>query len=447
MHMISGIVAIVGRPNVGKSTILNRIIGERKSIVEDTPGVTRDRIYGKAEWLTKEFRVIDTGGIQLADQPFREEINMQVEIAIDEADTILFVVNGKEGITNDDEYIARLLQRSQKKVILAVNKVDDFAQSDSIYEFYNLGLSDPIAVSGAHGIGIGDILDAIVNSFPDKIQKDYDGMTRFCVIGRPNVGKSSLVNALLNQERVIVSNIEGTTRDAIDTPFKREGKEYVVIDTAGILPISKVAGIRKRGKVYENIEKYSVLRAMSAIERSDVVLVVIDGESGIRDQDKHVAGFAHEAGKGVIIVYNKWDAVEKDEKTMNRIEKEIRTQFQYLSYAPILFVSALKKQRIQTILPMIDDVHDASVLRIQTNVLNEVLMDAQLMTPPPTHKGKRLKIYYASQVAVAPPTIVLFVNDPELLHFSYKRLLENSLREAFGFQGTTLRILARERNR
>lgn len=436
--MISGIVAIVGRPNVGKSTIFNRIIGERKSIVEDTPGVTRDRIYGKAEWLTKEFRVIDTGGIQLADQPFREEINMQVEIAIDEADTILFVVNGKEGITNDDEYIARLLQRSQKKVILAVNKVDDFAQSDSIYEFYNLGLSDPIAVSGAHGIGIGDILDAIVNSFPDKIQKDYDGMTRFCVIGRPNVGKSSLVNALLNQERVIVSNIEGTTRDAIDTPFKREGKEYVVIDTAGI---------RKRGKVYENIEKYSVLRAMSAIERSDVVLVVIDGESGIRDQDKHVAGFAHEAGKGVIIVYNKWDAVEKDEKTMNRIEKEIRTQFQYLSYAPILFVSALKKQHIQTILPMIDDVHDASVLRIQTNVLNEVLMDAQLMTPPPTHKGKRLKIYYASQVAVAPPTIVLFVNDPELLHFSYKRFLENSLREAFGFQGTTLRILARERNR
>ncbi len=310
--MISGIVAIVGRPNVGKSTIFNRMIGERKSIVEDTPGVTRDRIYGKAEWLTKEFRVIDTGGIQLADQPFREEINMQVEIAIDEADTILFVVNGKEGITNDDEYIARLLQRSQKKVILAVNKVDDFAQSDSIYEFYNLGLSDPIAVSGAHGIGIGDILDAIVNSFPDKTQKDYDGMTRFCVIGRPNVGKSSLVNALLNQERVIVSNIEGTTRDAIDTPFKREGKEYVVIDTAGI---------RKRGKVYENIEKYSVLRAMSAIERSDVVLVVIDGESGIRDQDKHVAGFAHEAGKGVIIVYNKCDTVEKDEKTMNRIEK------------------------------------------------------------------------------------------------------------------------------
>lgn len=434
--MISGIVAIVGRPNVGKSTIFNRIIGERKSIVEDTPGVTRDRIYGKAEWLTKEFRVIDTGGIQLADQPFREEINMQVEIAIDEADTILFVVSGKDGISNDDEYIARLLQRSNKPVVLAVNKIDDYAENNNIYEFYNLGLGDPIAVSGSHGIGIGDALDALIQTFPDKKQKDYDGMTRFCIIGRPNVGKSSLVNAILNQDRVIVSNVEGTTRDAIDTPFKREGKDYVVIDTAGI---------RKRGKVYENIEKYSVLRAMSAIERSDVVLVVIDGEKGIREQDKHVAGFAHEAGKGVIIVYNKWDTVDKDESTMARIEKQIRTQFVYLSYAPILFVSALKKQRIQTILPMIDAVHDSSLLRIQTNVLNEVLMDAQLMTPPPTHKGKRLKIYYASQVAVAPPTFVLFVNEPELLHFSYKRFLENSLREAFGFEGTTLRILARER--
>ena len=436
--MISGILAIVGRPNVGKSTIFNRIIGERKSIVEDIPGVTRDRIYGKAEWLTKEFRVIDTGGIQLADQPFRDEINMQVEIAIDEADVILFVVSGKDGITMDDEYIARLLQKSRKPIVLAVNKVDDFSQNDAIYEFYNLGLGDPIAVSAAHGIGTGDMLDEIVKAFPDKQQKEYEGMTRFCLIGRPNVGKSSLVNAILNQERVIVSDIEGTTRDAIDTPFKREGKDYVVIDTAGI---------RKKGKVYENIEKYSVLRAMAAIERSDVVLVVIDGETGIRDQDKHVAGYAHEAGKGVIIVYNKWDAVDKDEQTMQKIEKEIRAQFLYLSYAPILFVSALKKQRIHTLLPAIDKVHDYSVLRIQTNVLNEVIMDAQLMTPPPTHKGKRLKIYYASQVSVAPPTIVLFVNDPELLHFSYKRYLENCLRDAFAFTGTTIRILARERNR
>lgn len=438
MYMINGIVAIVGRPNVGKSTIFNRMIGERKSIVEDTPGVTRDRIYGKAEWLTKEFRIIDTGGIQLADQPFQEEIKMQVEIAIDEADTIVFVVSGKEGLTPDDEYIARLLQRSGKPVILAVNKVDNQQLNDSIYEFYALGLGDPIAVSGVHGIGIGDVLDAIIQSFPKETRKEYEGMTRFCVIGRPNVGKSSLVNAILNQERVIVSNVEGTTRDAIDTPFKREGKDYVVIDTAGI---------RKRGKVYENIEKYSVLRAMSAIERSDVVLVVIDGETGIREQDKHVAGYAHEAGKGVIIVYNKWDTVEKDEQTMNKITKEIRTQFLYLSYAPILFVSAKNKQRIQTILPEIDKVHDYSLMRIQTNVLNEVLMDAQLMTPPPTHNGKRLKIYYASQVAVAPPTFVLFVNEPELLHFSYQRFLENRLREAFSFEGTTLKIIARERNR
>lgn len=436
--MINGIVAIVGRPNVGKSTVFNRFIGERKSIVEDTPGVTRDRIYGKAEWLTKEFRVIDTGGLQLLDQDFQKEIHMQVEIAIDEADCIVFVVSGKEGITHDDEYIARMLQRSQKPIILAVNKIDDVAQTQQLYEFYNLGLGDPIAISGAHGIGIGDILDEIIKAFPKETKNEYEGMTRFCIIGRPNVGKSSLVNAILNQERVIVSDMEGTTRDAIDTPFKREGKEYVVIDTAGI---------RKRGKVYENIEKYSVLRAMSAIERSDVVIVVIDGEQGIREQDKHVAGYAHEAGKGVIIVYNKWDTVEKDELTMVKIEKEIRAHFLYLSYAPILFISALKKQRIHTLLPMIDEVAEYANLRIQTNVLNEVIMDAQLMTPPPTHKGARLKIYYSSQVAVAPPTFVLFVNEPDLLHFSYKRFLENSLREAFSFTGSALRIIARERNR
>lgn len=436
--MIHGICAIVGRPNVGKSTIFNRIIGEKKSIVEDTPGVTRDRIYGKAEWLTKEFRVIDTGGIQLADQPFKEEIQMQVEIALEEADSIVFVVSGKDGVTRDDEYIASLLRKSKKEVILIVNKIDDTQMINNIYEFYNLGIGDPIALSGVHGIGVGDMLDRIIASFEDTKRNTYDEMTKFAVIGRPNVGKSSLVNAILNQERVIVSNIEGTTRDAIDTPFKREGKEYVVIDTAGI---------RKRGKIYENIEKYSVMRAMSAIERSDVVLVVIDGELGIREQDKHVAGFAHEAGKGVIIVYNKWDTIEKDERTMNKIEKEIRAQFPYLAYAPIAFVSALTKQRIHTLLPLIDEVHDYSTLRVQTNVINEVILDAQLMTPPPTHNGARLKIYYASQVAVAPPTFVLFVNDPELLHFSYNRFLENKLREAFSFKGTTLRILARERQR
>ena len=434
--MIYGITAIVGRPNVGKSTVFNRIIGERKSIVEDTPGVTRDRIYGKAEWLTKEFRVIDTGGIQIENQPFKEEIEMQVEIAIEEADSIVFVVNGRDGLTKDDEYIAKMLRKSQKPVILVVNKIDDLQFMDAIYEFYALGLGDPIALSGTHGIGIGDMLDKIVESFPKNIRNEYEGMTRFCLIGRPNVGKSSLVNAILNQDRVIVSNVEGTTRDAIDTPFKREGKEYVVVDTAGI---------RKRGKVYENVEKYSVMRAMSAIERCDVVLVVIDGESGIRDQDKHVAGYAHEAGKGVILIYNKWDTVDKDENSTVSIEKKLRNEFVYLSYAPILFVSALTKQRIHQILPLIDMVHDYSFLRIQTNVLNEVILDAQLMTPPPTHNGKRLRIYYCSQVAVAPPTFVLFVNDPELLHFSYKRFLENKLREAFDFTGTTLRIIAREK--
>lgn len=434
--MIYGTVAIVGRPNVGKSTIFNRMIGERKSIVEDVPGVTRDRIYGKGEWLTKDFRLIDTGGIQLANEPFSEEIRMQVEIAIDEADVIVFLVSGIEGLTHDDEMIARMLQKSQKPVILCVNKIDNSERKDLIYEFYALGLGDPIAVSGVHGIGIGDILDQMVAAFPAKGKDEYEGMTRFCLIGRPNVGKSSLVNAILNEDRVIVSSIEGTTRDAIDTPFRHDGKDYVVIDTAGI---------RKRGKIYENVEKYSVLRAMSAIERSDVVLFLIDGESGIRDQDKHVAGYAHEAGKAVIIVYNKWDVVEKDDATMARIEKEIRKEFIYLSYAPIVFVSALTKQRVHTLLPLIDEVHDYSTMRVQTNVLNEVIMDAQLMTPPPTHNGRRLKIYYASQVAVAPPTFVLFVNEPELLHFSYKRFIENTLREAFDFTGTTLRIIARER--
>ena len=318
-----------------------------------------------------------------------------------------------------------------------MNKIDDSSLQYLMYEFYGLGVGDPIAVSGLHGIGFGDVLDRVVELLPDQSADEYEGMTSFCLIGRPNVGKSSLVNAILKQDRVIVSDIEGTTRDAIDTPFRSDGKDYVIIDTAGI---------RKRGKIYENVEKYSIMRAMSAIERSDVVLVVIDGESGLREQDKHVAGYAHEAGKGVILVYNKWDAVEKDEHTMAEIEKKLRAHFLYLSYAPIAFVSALKRQRINTLLPLIDAVHENCALRIQTNVLNEVIMDAQLMNPPHPHNGKRLKIYYASQVSVCPPTIVLFVNDPELLHFSYKRFIENRLREAFGFEGTTIRIIARERS-
>ena len=435
--MIRGTVAIVGRPNVGKSTIFNRLIGERKSIVDDTPGVTRDRIYGTVEWLTQSFHIIDTGGIQIEDQPFSEEINMQVDIAIEEADVIIFITSAKEGVMTDDMAIARKLQKSNKPVVLAVNKADNQELQMAVYEFYSLGLGDPMTISGAHGIGLGDLLDKVIELMPKKELKPYEGITSFCVIGRPNVGKSSLVNAILKEDRVIVSNIEETTRDAIDTPFKVDDKEYMIIDTAGI---------RKRGKIYENIEKYSILRAMNAIERSNVVLFVIDGELGIREQDKHVAGLAHEAGKGVIIVYNKWDTVDKDEKTMNAIEKEIRAQFVYLDYAPIAFTSALTHSKVNKLIPLIDEVHDSCCMRIMTNVLNDVILDAQMMNPPKPHLGKQLKIYYASQVSVEPPTIVLFVNDPELLHFSYSRYIENKLREAFGFVGTPIRIIARKKS-
>ena len=435
--MLVGTVAIVGRPNVGKSTVFNRMVGERISIVNDTPGVTRDRIYGKCEWLTKEFNVIDTGGIQIEDQPFQVEIRAQVDIAIEEADVVVMLVNGQEGVTDDDMMIARMLQKTDKKVILAVNKIDDIAFQNNIYDFYKLGLGDPVAISGIHGIGIGDLLDMILDSFDGVPVHDYEGMISFAVIGRPNVGKSSLVNAILNEDRVIVSNIEGTTRDAIDTPFEKDGRHYVVIDTAGI---------RKRGKVYENVEKYSVLRAMQAIDKCDVVLFVLDGITGITEQDKHVAGYAHEAGKGIVIVYNKWDAVEKDHTTMDKITKEIRAQFLYLDYAPIAFTSALNKARINTLFPLIDEVYDYAQTRVSTALLNEVIADAQVTTPPPAHNGKKLRINYASQVAVAPPTFVLFVNDVNLLHFSYQRYLENRLREAFGFDGNPIRIIARRKN-
>ena len=434
--MIDGTIAIVGKPNVGKSTVFNRMLEQRLSIVEDTPGVTRDRIYGDCSWLNKTFRLIDTGGIQIADQPFAKEINMQVEIAIEEADVIIFLTSGKEGLTNDDQYIARLLRKSNKPVVLGVNKIDGQEKIDNIYEFYSLGLGDPIPVSGSHGIGIGDLLDECTKQMPDKQKDSYEGMIKFAIIGRPNVGKSSLTNAFLKQDRVIVSNIEGTTRDAIDTVFVANDKTYVVIDTAGI---------RKRGKVYENIEKYSVLRAKGAIERADVVLIVIDGEKGIIEQDKHVAGLAHEAKKGVIIVYNKWDLVDKDDKTMDKITKEIRDQFAYLDYAPVAFTSAKDGKRVNTLLPLIDEVYNNVNLRIKTNVLNEVIMDAQLANPAKTHNGKRLKIYYASQVETAPCVIALFVNDPELMHFSYQRYIENKVREAFGFEGVPITIVARKK--
>lgn len=434
--MLQGTAAIVGRPNVGKSTLFNRMIGSRKSIVDDTPGVTRDRIYGEVDWLTRKFRLIDTGGIQIEDQPFATEINMQVDIAIEEADVIIMLVSAAEGVTADDMVIARKLKKSGKPVLLAVNKSDNETLQMQSYEFYELGLDDPIVISAVHGIGIGDLLDKTLEAMPNKEERSYEGITTFCVIGRPNVGKSSLVNAILKEDRVIVSNVEGTTRDAIDTPFFYEGREYMIIDTAGI---------RKRGKIYENIEKYSILRAASSIERANVVLFLIDGEKGIREQDKHVAGLAHEAGKGVIIVYNKWDAVEKDDKTMNQITKKIREEFKYLDYAPIAFVSALTGAKVGNLVPLIDQVHESCTLRVPTNVLNDVILDAQMMNPPKPHNGRQMRIYYASQVAVEPPTIILFVNDPELFHFSYGRYLENKLREAFGFIGTPIKIEARKR--
>jgi GTP-binding protein len=430
-------VAIVGRPNVGKSTIFNRIVGERISIVEDVAGVTRDRIYSSGEWLNHDFNIIDTGGIDIGDEPFLEQIRQQAEIAIDEADVIILMTSGREGLTSADEEVAKILYRSKKPVVVAVNKVDNFEMRDQIYDFYALGFGDPIPISGSHGIGIGDLLDEVAKNFPNRDESDYDDdVIKFSLIGRPNVGKSSLVNAILGEERVIVSNIAGTTRDAVDSPYKYNGDDYVIIDTAGM---------RKKGKVYESTEKYSVLRALRAIERSDVVLVVLDGEEGIIEQDKKIAGYAHQAGRAVVIVVNKWDAVDKDDKTMKRFEEKIRAEFQFLDYAPIVFLSAKTKRRIHTLLPMINMASENHARRVPTNVLNDVIMDAVAMNPTPTHNGKRLKIFYVTQAAVKPPTFIVFVNDPELMHFSYERFLENKIRDAFGFEGTPIKIFSRLR--
>ncbi|MCI3029637.1 ribosome biogenesis GTPase Der [Desemzia sp. C1] len=436
--MAKPVIAIVGRPNVGKSTIFNRIVGERVSIVEDIAGVTRDRIYSPAEWLGKEFNVIDTGGIDIGDEPFLEQIRQQAEIAIEEADVIIFLTSAREGVTDADENVAQILYRSNKPVLLAVNKVDNPEMRTDIFDFYSLGLGEPYPVSGSHGIGLGDLLDAAITHFPEEGEEEYDdSVIKFSLIGRPNVGKSSLVNAILGEERVIVSNVAGTTRDAIDTSFtSKDGEEFVMIDTAGI---------RKKGKVYENTEKYSVLRALRAIERSDVVLCVLNAEEGIREQDKKVAGYAHEAGKGIIILVNKWDAIEKDTKTMKTFEDNIREEFAYLSYAPIIYVSALTKQRLHQLPELISRVSQNQRLRIQSSTLNEVILDAVAMNPTPTDKGKRLKIYYATQVATKPPTFVVFVNEPEMMHFSYARYLENRLRDTFSFEGTPIRLITRRR--
>ncbi|MBO2534737.1 ribosome biogenesis GTPase Der [Rummeliibacillus suwonensis] len=436
--MAKPIVAIVGRPNVGKSTIFNRIVGERVSIVEDVPGVTRDRIYSSADWLTHEFNIIDTGGIDIGDEPFLDQIRHQAEIAMDEADVIIFMVNGREGVTLADEHVAKILYKTKKPVVLAVNKIDNPDMHDMIYDFYSLGFGEPFPISGSHGLGLGDLLDEVAKHFPKEDETRYDeNVIKFSLIGRPNVGKSSLVNAFLGDNRVIVSDVAGTTRDAIDSSYEYDGQEYVIIDTAGM---------RKKGKVYESTEKYSVLRALKAIERSDVVLVVLNGEEGIQEQDKKIAGYAHQAGKAVIIVMNKWDAVEKDEKTMNEKTKEIREQFQFLDYAPIVFVSAKTKKRVHAILPIINRVNENHSMRIQSSILNEVILDAVARNPAPTDKGKRLRIYYATQVAIKPPTFVVFVNDPELMHFTYERFLENRIRETFDFEGTPIKIITRARD-
>lgn len=437
--MARPVIAIVGRPNVGKSTIFNRIIGDRLAIVEDKPGITRDRLYGVAEWAGKSFSIIDTGGIEIdGEDEIMKSVRMQAELAIAEADVIIFMVDAKIGITHADEEVAQMLYRSKKPIVLAVNKVDNEGRQDEVYEFYSLGFGEPIAISGSHGIGIGDLLEAATELLPEPKDDEYDDdVIKVALIGRPNVGKSSLVNALLGEERVIVSNIAGTTRDAIDTPFEVDGQKYVLIDTAGM---------RKRGKVYENTEKYSVMRAMKAIERADVALIVINGEEGIIDQDKHIAGYAHEAGKASIFVVNKWDAVEKDEKTMQNFTASIRDEFLFMTYAPIEYLSATTKLRLHKLIPVINYVSEQHALRIATHLLNDVVSDAVSMNPTPTDKGKRLRINYVTQVATKPPTIVCFVNHPELMHFSYARYLENKIRAAFNFEGTPVRIFSRKKS-
>lgn len=432
-------IAIIGRPNVGKSTIFNKIVGDKISIVENIEGVTRDRIYSQAEWLNNKFFIIDTGGIQIENKPFQKQIRAQAELAIDEADVIIFLADGKNGLTEDDKEIAKLLYKSNKPVVLAINKIDNFDLKYLTYDFYSLGFGEPLAISGSHGLGIGDLLDRVCENFKNKNfdeEKNKENL-KFSLIGRPNVGKSSIINCLLGEERVISSEIAGTTRDAIDTDFIYNKKQYTVIDTAGI---------RKRGKIYESCEKYSVLRTLKAIDRSDVVLVIINANEGIIEQDKKIAGYAHESGKGVIIVVNKWDLIEKNNNTLKEFEDNIRDNFQYLSYAKIIFVSAKTKKRIFNIFNLINESYLNNNKRIQSSLLNDLINDAISMNPTPQDKGKRLNIFYSSQVAICPPTFVLFVNYPELLHFSYERFLENRIRDAFDFKGTPIRLLARKRN-
>ena len=424
------VVAIVGRPNVGKSTIFNRIIGKKIAIIEDIPGVTRDRIYGEASYEKYKFHLIDTGGIDIDKEGFNIDIKVQAELAIDEADVVIFVVDGKDGITANDLVVRDMLIKSDKKVIVAINKVDSKTARDNIYDFYELGFENYINISGEQNIGIDSLLEEVTKNFNEVEDEEYEeGIIKFSIIGRPNVGKSSLVNAILNEDRAIVSNVAGTTRDSVDTPFTYHGQDFVVIDTAGM---------RKKGKIYEKVEKYSLLRSMKAIDRSDVCVVVINAEEGIIEHDKHIVGYALEAGKALVIVVNKWDTVENKDEEMKKFTQLIRNDLPFVSYAPIVFLSALTKKRIHTLMPQVLKVYENSRKEIKTSLLNDVIKDAYILNQPPSYKGRRLKIYFANQSGIMPPKFNIQVNSKGLIHFSYERYLENKIRESFDFEGTPI---------
>ena len=438
--MSKPLVAIVGRPNVGKSTLFNKLIGRRLSIVEDTPGVTRDRIYADAEWLTHSFTLIDTGGIEPASEDIiAVQMRRQAELAIETADVILFLVDGREGMTAADEEVATMLRKSNKPVVLAVNKLDAPKYNDAIYEFYALGLGDPIIISAGQGLGLGDMLDEVCAHFPEETAEEGEHPLNIAVVGKPNVGKSSLVNAILGEERCIVSNIPGTTRDAVDTLFTVDGEPFVLVDTAGIR--------RKRAVEDETIERYSVIRSLAAVRRADVVLIVVDAEQGLSEQDVKIAGYVHEEGKPSVLVVNKWDLIEKDTNTMNQFKKDMQIDLAFMDYVPFLFISAKTGQRVNKLLSAAKESYAQSVRRITTGTLNDIVNEAISMTEPPAMSGKRLKIYYATEVSVQPPTFVIFVNEESLVHFSYKRYMENYFRKTFGFQGTPIKIIFRNRGK
>jgi len=438
--MAKPVVAIVGRPNVGKSTLFNRLAGKRKAIVEDIPGITRDRIYDTSEWSGREFIIIDTGGIRFGKEEdiFTREVKMQAELAIEEADVIVFVVDSKDGITHEDEQVAALLRKADKPLVLAANKVENFDKQLEYYEFYSLGLGDPIPVSAMHGMNTNDLLDAVITEFKpeSELMEDEDAI-KIAIVGRPNVGKSSLVNSFLGEQRVIVSEIPGTTRDSIDTPFQYNGNKYILIDTAGI---------RKKSRIKETTERYSVIRSLKSMERADVVLIMLDASSGVIEQDQRIAGYVQEQGKANILVVNKWDLIEKDGYTMNKFDEEIRRDLKFLSYSPLLYVSALTKRRIFKVLELVDFVDEQNHRRITTSDLNRVINEAIMLNPLPGAGKKKPKIYYSTQVRTAPPTFVLFANYPELIHFSYIRYLKNVLRKNFGFEGTPIRLLIRQKS-